>query len=865
MALAQARAILAQAEATFAAENPSVSMTETVNQTSLSSAEADVASAQSGLVAADREIKQLTAQLELARANARNAVTEKERADKLGKSGSISQAEVDRLDTTAEAANANVAAVTAALAGAQARYAQAQAHITSSRSRTTELRANAPLQIDVRKATVGAREASVALARAQLRQAELNLGYTKILAPVAGIVGRKSVSLGDRVQPGQQIAAISRVDDLWVTANFRETQIRDMKPGQRAEVKIDALEVTLHATVESIGGATGSKFSLFPPENAAGNYVKVVQRIPIRIQLDPGQPGLDRMRPGMSVEPKVLVRMTRRGAGALPVGASGPPASRGRCPGEARSPSYFQTGWTGGKNPWAIALVVTMATFMEVLDTSIANVSLPHIAGDLSVSIDESTWVLTSYLVANAIVLPISGWLASRFGRKRFYMTCVALFTISSFLCGTAPTLPWLVFFRILQGMGGGGLGPSEQSILADTFPPQKRGQAFAMYGMAVVLAPAVGPTLGGFITDHFSWRWVFFINVPVGIISMFLSSRMVTDPPHVTAAVERAKRGEGGGVDFIGLGLIAVGLGALELVLDKGQEEDWFHSHFIIGCALVAAVMLTTFVVWEWQHPHPIVDVKLFKSRSFALSNLMMMVLGISLYGTTVLLPQFTQTMMGYSAQDAGMALSPGGFTVMLLMPLVGMLISRVDARKMLAFGFAALSLSLFYMSHTLYTGVDFPTVVKLRVFQSVGLAFLFVPINTLSYVGIPQEKNNAVSGIVNLSRNMGGDIGIALVTTLLARRSQMHQANLSGYADPFHAAYDGRVSALSHALAARGTPAADANHKAMGIVYRQLQMQAMTLSYVDVLYLLGIGTMCMLPLLLLMRKNTGRAQMGH
>jgi membrane fusion protein, multidrug efflux system len=308
VALAQARAVLAQAEATFAAENPSVSMTETVNQTSLSSAEADVASAQSGLLAADREIKQLTAQLELAQASAKNAVTEKARADKLLASGSISQAEVDRLSTAAEAATANVTATGAALAGAQARYSMAQAHITSSRSRATELRANAPLQIDVRKATVGAREAAVALARAQLRQAELNLGYTKILAPVPGIVGRKALSLGDRVQPGQQIAAISRVDELWVTANFRETQVRDMLPGQRAEVKVDALELTLHATVESMGGATGSKFSLFPPENAAGNYVKVVQRIPVRLHLEPGQRGLDRLRPGMSVEPEVLVR-----------------------------------------------------------------------------------------------------------------------------------------------------------------------------------------------------------------------------------------------------------------------------------------------------------------------------------------------------------------------------------------------------------------------------------------------------------------------------------------------------------------------------------------------------------------------------
>src|SRR5438094_8642523 len=308
-----------------------------------------------------------------------------------------------------------------------------------------------------------------------------------------------------------------------------------------------------------------------------------------------------------------------------------------------------EEGFTGGYNPWVVALVVTLATFMEVLDTSIANVSLPHIAGSLSVSQDESTWVLTSYLMSNAGVLPVSGWFATRFGRKRFYMTCVVMFTASSFLCGIAPSLGWLIFFRILQGLGGGGLGPSEQAILADTFPPAKRGMAFAVYGMAVVLAPAIGPTLGGFITDHYSWRWVFFINVPVGIASMLLSSRILVDPPHLVEAKKRV-----GPIDGVGLGLIAVVLGALEYVLDKGQEEDWFHSHTIVVFATVAAVSLVSFVFWEWRQEHPVVEVRLFKSATFAVSNLMMLVLGMALYGSTVLLPQYLQVWMGYSAQDA-------------------------------------------------------------------------------------------------------------------------------------------------------------------------------------------------------------------
>jgi len=395
-----------------------------------------------------------------------------------------------------------------------------------------------------------------------------------------------------------------------------------------------------------------------------------------------------------------------------------------------------ERGWTGGHNPWTVALVVTMATFMEVLDTAIANVSLPHIAGSLSASIDESTWVLTSYLVSNAVVLPISGWLATRIGRKRFYLTCVVLFTVSSLLCGLAPNLGLLVFFRVLQGLGGGGLAPSEQAILADTFPPQKRGMAFAVYGMAVVMAPAIGPTLGGFITDHYSWRWVFFINVPVGIASLLLSSRVLVDPPHLVEAKKRV-----GPIDSIGLGLIAVGLGALEYVLDKGQEEDWFNSHTIVIFSAIAAVSLVSFVLWEWRQEHPVVEVRLFKNGTFAVSSLMMLVLGMALYGSTVLLPQYLQVWMGYSAQDAGMVLSPGGVTVILLLPIVGRLISKVDSRYLIAFGFLILSAALFHMAHTLYPGIDFRTAVLIRMYQSCGLAFLFVPINTLVY-SAPEEQ---------------------------------------------------------------------------------------------------------------------------
>ena len=519
-----------------------------------------------------------------------------------------------------------------------------------------------------------------------------------------------------------------------------------------------------------------------------------------------------------------------------------------------------EQGWTGGHNPWTVALIVTMATFMEVLDTAIANVSLKHIAGSLSVSPDEATWVLTSYLVSNAVVLPISGWVATRVGRKRFYLTCVFLFTASSFLCGLAPNLGLLIFFRVLQGIGGGGLGPSEQAILADTFPPAKRGMAFAVYGMAVVMAPAVGPTLGGFITDHYSWRWVFFINVPVGIVSMLLSSRVLVDPPHLVEAKKRV-----GPIDGIGLGLIAVGLGTLEYVLDKGQEEDWFNSHSIFIFATVAAVSLVSFVLWEWRQEHPVVEVRLFRDRNFAISNLMMLVLGMALYGSTVLLPLYLQVWMGYSAQDAGMALSPGGFAVILLLPIVGKLLGKVDARYLIAFGFLVTSAALLHMAHTLYPGIDFRTAVLMRIFQTSGIAFLFVPINSVVYNGVPPQKNNQVSGIVNLSRNMGGDIGIALVTTLIARRSQFHQARLVEHVVP-SGELNARLAAIAQHLQQLGVGAVQSTKMASAQLYGEVIKQAQTLAYLDVLLLLSIFTAIMVPAVLFTRKvKPGAAAMAH
>ncbi|HEX4021828.1 MAG TPA: DHA2 family efflux MFS transporter permease subunit [Acidobacteriaceae bacterium] len=521
-----------------------------------------------------------------------------------------------------------------------------------------------------------------------------------------------------------------------------------------------------------------------------------------------------------------------------------------------------EAAWKPRHNPWAIALTVTLATFMEVLDTSIANVALPHIAGGLGASQDQATWVLTSYLVSNAIVLPASAYLTTFIGRKRFYMICVLLFGISSMLCGLAPSLPLLILFRVLQGAGGGGLQPSEQAILADTFPPAKRGQAFAIYGMAVVAAPAIGPTLGGWITDNYSWRWIFFINIPVAILSLFLTSRLVEDPPHIERQVkENRKRGLN--LDLMGFGLLALGFGSLQFVLDKGQEDDWLGSHLIATFMVLCIVSLVTLIAYElWQirrKKKPILDLTLFQNRTFATSFGLMFILGVALFGTTVLIPQYVQVLMGYTAEQAGLVISPGGFTIMLMMPLVGFLISRVDPRYLIVFGFAITATALGVM-HTLDLQASYGYIAMLRVFQASGLAFLFVPINTISYTDIPRNKNNDVSGLVNLARNIGGSVGTSFLTTELARRAQFHQDRLVMHMTEQNPNFANHVNALqSYFQHSGGLTASSSQAKSLALssIYNQLLQQSSLLSYLDVIAALAVGCALMIPLAFLMKKR--------
>lgn len=527
-------------------------------------------------------------------------------------------------------------------------------------------------------------------------------------------------------------------------------------------------------------------------------------------------------------------------------------------------------GWSpersaaGGHNPYLIAVVVSIATFMEVLDTTIANVALRHIAGGLAVGIDESTYVITSYLVANAIVLAISGWLSTVIGRKKFYMICVGVFTLASLLCGFAWSLESLVLFRILQGLGGGGMATSEQAILADSFPPAKRGQAFAVYGIAVVVAPVVGPTLGGWITDTYSWHWVFLINVPMGLISLFLVGTLVSEPSG--AEKERKKLLKNGlKLDYIGFLLVAIGLGSLEFVLDEGQRKDWFGSTMITTFAVMSAVSLLALIPWELTRKDPIVDLRLLGRRQFGACFLVMLGTGAVLISTTQMLPQLLQADFGYTALLAGLALSPGGLATLCMMPIVGRLIGFVQPKYLLVFGSAVVAASMWHL--TGLTGdITYGYAAFSRVFLAIGLPFLFLPVTTASYDGIPPDKTNQASALINVARNLGGSMGVALAQTMLAQRAQFHQSRLIEHAAPSDVGYQQTLDQVTRYFRDHGSSQADASGRALAWIGQTIQRQVDLLSYIDVFWTLSIVGLVMIPIALTIKPiNLAAPPKGH
>jgi DHA2 family multidrug resistance protein len=518
------------------------------------------------------------------------------------------------------------------------------------------------------------------------------------------------------------------------------------------------------------------------------------------------------------------------------------------------------TQWTparsvaGNRNPWTIIAVISIATFMVVLDTSIANVALAHIAGSLSASYDQATWVITSFLVANAIVIPISGWLADVVGRKRYYMISVALFTGSSLLCGLAPNLAFLVVARVLQGIGGGGLAPVEQSMMVDTFPPEKRGLAFAVYGVVVIVGPILGPSLGGWITDNFSWHWVFLINLPVGILSLVMVAIFVVEP--IALKRQRAKiLSRGLRIDAVGFALVALALGSLEIILDRGEREDWFSSSMIIAFAIVSVLAFVVLIPWECSRENPIVRLQLFRNRNFAIANLFMVVTGLIVFGTTQFIPQLLQEVMHYNATNAGLALTMGGLATILVMPVSGYLTGKTDPRYLIGFALIVQAVAMWHMSK-LNTQISFQDAAIARLIQSVGLPFLFVPLSNAAYVGLKADESNQASALMNVSRNLGGTFGISMVQTLLTQRSQIHTAQYVETLNPLNPNYRTSIAETTQALINGGLSHAQAAKAATAVIYRHLQQQAAMLSYIDVFHLLMVIVVCTLPLVLLMRR---------
>ena len=701
-----------------------------------------------------------------------------------------------------------VDSATASLQQAQAQVLQAQARVVQAE----------PVQQQIGESEAQVRQLAGQgeQAQAKLTQANLNLSYTVVKAPQDGWITKRNVEQGNYISAGQQIFSIVS-PEVWVTANFKETQLNLMRPGQSVHITVDAYpELDLHGHVDSIQLGSGSKFSAFPAENATGNFVKIVQRVPVKIVIDSG------LDPTLPLPPWPVRRADGHGA----MSAAG--AAKGKA---SNAQADSVNGWKPSYNPWLIAVSVTLAAFMEILDTTIVNVALPHIAGTLAASSDEATYALTSYLVANGIVLTVSGWLSDTIGRKRYFIICLGMFTVCSFLCGISQSLGQLIIFRLMQGFFGGGLQPNQQAIILDTFPPAKRGAAFGLTAVATIVAPVLGPTLGGWITDTYSWRWIFWVNVPVGIFAVVLNMILVEDPPWEKAKRKRKTRG----IDYIGLSLISIGLGCFQVMMDKGEDWNWFGSIYIRVLALLAFLGIFGAIAWLLTAKKPIVNLDVFKDKNFAMGCVFIAAMGMILYASSVVIPQFAQQELGYTATISGLILSPGGIVVIVLIPIVGLIMKRVQTRYIVMFGFFVMGCALFFSSG-LVPNIDFGTLVLMRSAQTAALGFLFVPISTIAYLTLPMRLRSDGAALFSMFRNVFGSIGISLSTAMITERTQADQAQLSKFMTPFHQPYNTYIADAEQTFRNLGRAASTVHQAAVAQIYQTYMKQAAVLAYSNV-----------------------------
>jgi DHA2 family multidrug resistance protein len=499
-------------------------------------------------------------------------------------------------------------------------------------------------------------------------------------------------------------------------------------------------------------------------------------------------------------------------------------------------------------HPWLISLSVLAGTFMVVLDTTVVNVSLPNIAGNLSATIEETTWALTTYLAANAVILPITGWLARHFGRKRLLLLSVTLFTVASFLCGLSPSLPFLILCRIVQGATGGVMQPISQAVMLETFPPRERGKAMAIWGIGIVVAPIIGPVLGGWLTDTYSWRWVFYINIPIGILSVVMIRAFIFDPPYLTRDSARA--------DYLGISLLAIGVASLQIGLDQGQKEDWFSSYWITGLLVTAAIVLTVFIVYALKARRPVVDLRVFKESTYAMGVVLITLMGFVMFGGLILMPVLLQTLMGYSPLKAGIAMAPRGLGSLVMMPLVGVLMAKgADPRKVLGTGFVLGGFTFYWLSW-LNLEAGFWNLFWPQFFQGVGFGMLFVPLTTISMDRIAKAEMGNATSLFNLLRNIGGSTGIAIVETILARDRQVHTNNLISHIDPYNPGVQNMLRGLQSTFAARGSDLTTAADRARAVLWGLVQQQAAMIAFIDAFKLLGFLFLVTVPLVFFMKR---------